>query len=88
MRSIVVPLELTVRLVRAVEGVENTSTCASFPTLDRCIDALPLTELFAAFCINCIGASAARTAEGQAAISLCPSILASKFIGLHSASLF
>jgi hypothetical protein len=88
MRSIRVPLELTVRLVRVVEGVENTNACVSLPTLDRCIDALPLTESFAPFCINCMGVSAARTAAGQAAMCRCPSILASKFIGLHSASPF
>jgi hypothetical protein len=33
MRSIRVPLELTVRLVRVVEGVENTNACVSLPML-------------------------------------------------------
>jgi len=67
MRSIAVPLELTVRLVRVVEGVENTNACVSLLMLGSCIAALPLTELFAAFCTHFIGANAARTAAGQAA---------------------
>jgi len=44
MRSIRVPLELTVRLVRVVEGVENTNACVSLPMLGRGIAALQLTE--------------------------------------------
>jgi hypothetical protein len=45
MRSIIVPLELTVRLVRVVEGVENTLTCLSLLMFGRCIAALPLRSL-------------------------------------------
>ena len=44
MRSIVVPLELTVRLVSAVEGVVNTHAFVSLLMLGRCISALPLTK--------------------------------------------
>ena len=43
MRSIRVPLELTVRLVRVVEGVENTNACVLLLMLGRCIDAYSLT---------------------------------------------
>jgi hypothetical protein len=71
MRSIRVPLELTVRLVRVVEGVENTNACVSLLMLGRCIAMLPLTERIAAFCTHCIGASAARPAEGQGANKPC-----------------
>jgi hypothetical protein len=67
MRSIRVPLELTVRLVRVVEGIENTNACVSLPMLGRCIATLPLPELFAEFCTHVISANAARTAAGQAA---------------------
>jgi hypothetical protein len=35
MRSIRVPLELTVRLVRVVEGVENMNACVSMLMLGR-----------------------------------------------------
>jgi hypothetical protein len=52
MRSIRVPLELTVRLVSVVEGVENTNACVSLLMLGRCIAMLPLTERFAAFCTH------------------------------------
>ena len=44
MRSIVVPLELTVRLVRVVEGVENTNACVWLLALGRSITALPSVE--------------------------------------------
>ena len=44
MRSIVVPLELTVRLVRVVEGVENMNACVSLAMHSRRIAALLLAE--------------------------------------------
>jgi hypothetical protein len=45
MRSIEVPLELTVSLVNAVEGVENTNTVLWLVTLGLCKTALPQIEL-------------------------------------------
>ena len=53
------PLEPPVRLVRVGEGVGNTKACISLPMLGLCIDALPLTEWFSAFCTNSIGANPA-----------------------------
>ena len=44
MRSMGVPLERNVRLVREVEGVENTNACVPLLMLGRCIAVLPLTE--------------------------------------------
>ena len=54
MRSIVVPLELTVSLVNAAEGVENTNTILWPLTLDLCKTALPEFDWphFAAFRIT------------------------------------
>ena len=73
MRSIRVPLELTVRLVSAVEGVENTNGCVSLLMLGRCIAMLHFAKWFAAFCTHFVGAYAARPAAGQAANKLCQS---------------
>ena len=40
MRSMDVPLERKVRLVREVEGVENTNACVPFLTTGSCIAVL------------------------------------------------
>jgi hypothetical protein len=67
MRSIDVRVEPTVRLVRAVEGVENTKPCILMVNFELCVTTLPLRIQLVAFCTRLKGAYTTRTAEGQAA---------------------